>query len=98
MILTEKVPATRVTFVVDEDTYKYLSTAHGYSESDELWIWESSEDTEVERFIPCGDCGSRTMMEEWACPYNEGYCMDCCICPEHFPEENDIQLELPYED
>ena len=47
-ILTEKIPATRVTFVVDDYTLKFLSRAHLQTEPDEIWIWESSEDIEYE--------------------------------------------------
>lgn len=84
-VLTEKVKAIRVTFVVDEGTYNFLSKGHSFSQSDELWIWESSEDIDYELFIPCEECDSRAAMEEYACPNNQGYCTDCCECDEHFP-------------
>ena len=83
--LTEKVKAIRVTFVVDEGTNNFLSKGHAFSQSDELWIWESSEDIDYEVFIPCEECDSRAAMEEYACTNNQGYCSDCCECDEHFP-------------
>lgn len=89
MNIYETVPATRVTFVVDEDTYTFLSKAHSFNENDELWVWEDSEDIQYVTYIPCGDCGLRSQMAEYACPYNEGYCTDCCYCEEHFPETLD---------
>ena len=95
--LTEKVPAYRVKFIVDEDTLEFLGKHHGYQMDGELWFWEDTEEIEAEVFKPCEDCGSRNMMESYACPNNEGYCMDCCYCPEHFPEYHNEQLELPFD-
>lgn len=93
MILTEKVPAIRTTLVVDEYTFRFLTEAHIQSGSDELWVWESTEDIEYEVFLPCEECGDRYQMENYACSNNQGYCIECCECEEHFPEY--IQLELP---
>lgn len=30
----------------------------------------------------CAGCG-RLVMEELACPYDRGFCLDCCRCDEH---------------
>jgi hypothetical protein len=98
LTLTEKIKAYRVKFIVDDDTLAFLGKYHGYQESDELWYWEDTEEIQYEVFKPCEDCGSRSMMESYACPTNGGYCTDCCYCEEHFPEYYDQQLEIPYED
>lgn len=84
-VLTEKVPAIRVTFIVDEDTYNFLLEAYTHKMDGELWEFDGVEDIEHDVFLPCEDCGSRSIMEEYACPYNQGYCTDCCQCDEHFP-------------
>lgn len=34
----------RVTFVVDQETFYFLLKAHSMNESNETWIWESTED------------------------------------------------------
>lgn len=86
-LITEKVKAYKVTFIVDEDAFGYLAKSHGYTEGDELWLWEDTEEIEYERPMPCEDCGSRSMMEEYACTTNEGFCTDCCMCEEHWGEE-----------
>lgn len=83
--LTEKIRAIRVTFVVDDDVFQFLSRAHMMTENGELWDWESTEDIDYEVFIPCEECDSRSAMENYACTNNQGYCSDCCECDEHFP-------------
>ena len=84
--IKETIPAYRLTFVVDEDTMKFLGKSHGYQMDGELWFWEDTKEIQYEVFKPCEDCGSRSMMETDACPYNEGFCLDCCFCTVHYPE------------
>ena len=38
--------------------------------------------------MKCLECrtGGTLMLEE-ACPYNDGYCLDCCMCGEHAPDD-----------
>jgi hypothetical protein len=86
--LTEKIPATRVTFVVDDYTFRFLQEAYTHTTSDELWVWEYSEDIQYDVFLPCEDCGDRYQMENYACPNNQGYCVECCECDEHSLEVN----------
>lgn len=83
--LTETTRAIRATFVVDESTYNFLLEAYTHKMDGELWVIETVEDIDYEVFIPCEDCASTYAMEEYACPYNQGYCSDCCQCDEHFP-------------
>lgn len=33
----------------------------------------------------CLDCQQQRMAEE-ACPFNQGYCLECCLCPLHMAE------------
>ena len=80
----ETIKARRVTFTVDQDAFEFLAKAHAYNEDGELWIWEDSSDEFDHEREYCDDCGSYTMMEDMACPFNEGYCLDCCNCEEGF--------------
>ena len=73
------IKAYRVTFLVDEDTLAFFSRAHLMSEDGELWDWEAVVDTEYE-LETCDDCGSRSMMLEYKCPYQQEFCLDCCEC------------------
>lgn len=99
-ILTEKIPAIRATFIVDDDTYSFLLEAYTHRMDEELWVIDTVEDIEYEVFVPCEDCGSRYQMENYACSNNQGYCLDCCECDEHFPEfalDEHMQLTLEFD-
>lgn len=99
-VLTEMIPAVRVTLVVDDDTLNFLNEAYIHSGSDELWVWETIEDIQYEIFLPCEECGDRYQMENYACPNNQGYCTDCCGCEDHFPGntlDNYTQLVLDFD-
>lgn len=71
--------AYRVTFLVDVDTFQFLSRSHLMSEDGELWDWESTVDVDFE-METCDDCGSRSMMMDYKCPYQQEFCLDCCGC------------------
>ena len=32
--------------------------------------------------VVCEGCG-KGQMDEYACPSDDGYCLDCCMCEEH---------------
>lgn len=71
----------KVTLTLDEKWFKFLSEALSpdLTEEGEVLRWESHEDL---GFEPCEDC-TKADMDEFACPDNEGYCLDCCHCEEH---------------
>lgn len=87
----EPTKAFRVTMIVEEDALAFLEKSVGYNEADELFYFEKVDEIVEWRFIPCADCGSRLQMEEYACGPDSEYCVDCCHCPEHFPEEFEEQ-------
>jgi hypothetical protein len=42
----------------------------------------------------CDYGGCEAPMDEEACPYNIGYCIDHCYCPEHFDEASNYPMSM----
>lgn len=45
------------------------------------------ESATTKEFAPCADCGA-TDMDEYTCPDQQEFCLDCCGCPEHIVDEH----------
>ena len=73
--MKETIKAHRVTYLVDDDTWAFLSKAHGYSESNEMWIWENTEDVVVE-VESCDVCGTY-FYDEFEYVLTDGKCEWC---------------------
>lgn len=45
----------------------------------------------------CEHGACETNMQEYACPYNVGYCVDHCYCPEHWENASNFPLIMQSE-
>lgn len=76
----------KVTLTLDEGWFDALSKVLNpdLRQTGEVLHWDKVVDLGIE---PCEDCG-KADMDEYACPEDKGYCLDCCDCDEHRAEDN----------
>lgn len=96
----ETIKAYRVTFLVDEDTFAYLAKSHEYSEGNEVFRWENTEDVDLP-MVYCDDCGEIVDEERENTSGNPDKCIDCDVCEDCGDVLNDTNrahnLELCHE-